>query len=139
MSANDKQVGGDHYRSEYQHWDFVCDMKLHYLLGNATKYVARYKKKNGLQDLEKAKHYIEKAKQKNVKPEFLGTLKSAMLKQFIKFNKITPLAAEVIEEICAGDYGDALYHLDGLIAANQPKEDTTGQENPFGFNPKEDI
>lgn len=29
-----------------------------YLLGNVIKYVSRYKKKNGLEDLEKAKVYL---------------------------------------------------------------------------------
>ena len=31
-----------------------------YLAGNIVKYVSRYKTKNGLEDLYKAKHYIEK-------------------------------------------------------------------------------
>lgn len=30
-----------------------------FLKGNIIKYVVRYKNKNGIQDLEKAKHYIE--------------------------------------------------------------------------------
>ena len=68
MSANDKQVGGEHYKAEYQHWDFVCDTNMHYLLGCATKYLCRYKEKNGLQDLEKAKHYIQKAKEVDLEP-----------------------------------------------------------------------
>lgn len=62
MSANDKQVGGNHYAQggEVQHWDFVTLNGLSYLVGCATKYVARWKKKNGMEDLTKALHYIEK-------------------------------------------------------------------------------
>ncbi len=60
MSANNRQVGGDHYKGTYQHWDFVVETQMHYLLGCATKYVTRHRKKNGKEDLEKAKHYIEK-------------------------------------------------------------------------------
>lgn len=60
MGANDKQVGGDHYQSGYQHWDFVCETQMHYLIACATKYIIRHRKKNGKQDLEKAIHYIEK-------------------------------------------------------------------------------
>lgn len=60
MSANDRQPGGDHYNTPYQHWDFVTDAGLGYLTGCATKYLARFKKKLGVQDLEKADHYIEK-------------------------------------------------------------------------------
>ena len=60
MSVNATQIGGTHYRSSYQHWDFVSDMGLNYLLGCTTKYVTRYKLKNGVQDLRKAVHYAEK-------------------------------------------------------------------------------
>lgn len=74
-SANDRQVGGEHYRksgSEYQHWDFVVDAGLGYLEGCATKYLARHASKNGRQDLEKAAHYVQKmidcADQSRIRP-----------------------------------------------------------------------
>ena len=59
--ANNRQVGGLHYKAQYQHWDFVrlC-LDGRYLEGCLTKYVSRWRKKNGLQDLEKALHYTEK-------------------------------------------------------------------------------
>lgn len=66
MSANDKQVGGTHYKveGEYQHWDVVIRMKWDYLIGNATKYLWRLGKKGGkakaIEDAKKAIHYIEK-------------------------------------------------------------------------------
>lgn len=55
-----KQVGGDHYLAEYQHWDWVFDIAMGYLEACATKYVTRWRKKNGIQDLEKAKSYVLK-------------------------------------------------------------------------------
>jgi hypothetical protein len=55
-----QQHGGDHYQAEYQHWDFVIDTQMGYLPGCATKYVSRWWKKNGLDDLIKARTYIEK-------------------------------------------------------------------------------
>ena len=60
MNANEKQVGGLHYVSSIQHWDYVAANNLDYFQGQITKYVARWKNKNGLQDLEKAKHFLEK-------------------------------------------------------------------------------
>lgn len=63
MNASDYQVGGDHYRSEYQHWDWAIDIRLGYLESAATKYVTRWKGKNGPQDVEKAIHYLTKAKE----------------------------------------------------------------------------
>lgn len=57
---NGHQVGGDHYATALQHWDVVEAFGIGYLEGCATKYVTRYKKKGGLEDLKKAQHYVEK-------------------------------------------------------------------------------
>jgi Protein of unknwon function (DUF3310) len=60
-SANQRQIGGTHYRGgEYQHWDWAVENNLGYLEGQLTKYVSRWRKKNGAQDLEKALHYTDK-------------------------------------------------------------------------------
>lgn len=60
QDPNATQVGGQHYRTQYQHWDFVADLNLNYYLANITKYVARAYKKNGLEDVHKAQHYAAK-------------------------------------------------------------------------------
>jgi len=61
MKANDTQVGGLHYRTGYQHWDFVIEhLENRYLEGQITKYVTRWRRKNGLQDLMKASHFLVK-------------------------------------------------------------------------------
>ena len=66
-NANDRQVGGAHYgKVTYQHWDFVTDVNLHYLVGCASKYVLRHQDKNGMQDLEKCIHYLDKAEERDV-------------------------------------------------------------------------
>jgi hypothetical protein len=63
MTANKTQVGGSHYSGDYQHWDFSVDVGMFGLDYAMTKYVARWKKKNGLQDLMKAHHYAVKMKE----------------------------------------------------------------------------
>lgn len=76
MNANEKQIGGGHYKASDtmqataealgynkppEHWDMVLMRGYNYLQGNASKYLDRYDKKGTpIQDLEKAKHYIEK-------------------------------------------------------------------------------
>lgn len=60
MDVNSRQVDGDHYRSEYQHWDFAADCDLGYFESACTKYVTRWRSKNGVVDLEKAIHYTKK-------------------------------------------------------------------------------
>lgn len=59
-NANSRQVAGNHYNAAYQHWDFVWDMGLGYFPGQVTKYLSRYRKKNGMQDLQKALHFAHK-------------------------------------------------------------------------------
>lgn len=60
MNANTMQVGGTHYVGKYQHWDFAADLRLGYFEGQITKYVSRWRKKNGVQDVEKAMHFLTK-------------------------------------------------------------------------------
>jgi len=60
MAANDKQVAGAHYKSNIQHWDYVLANDLDYFQAQITKYVTRWRKKNGITDLEKAAHFLEK-------------------------------------------------------------------------------
>lgn len=61
MSANDTQCGGDHYKNKpVQPWDFISANNIGYLEGCAIKYLARWKDKGGVQDLLKARHYLDK-------------------------------------------------------------------------------
>jgi len=60
LVANLHQVGGEHYKNPVQHWDWVASNELDYFQGQITKYVARWKKKGGIQDLEKARHFLDK-------------------------------------------------------------------------------
>lgn len=39
--------------------DFIYANNIPYLEGNVIKYISRHKKKNGIEDLKKAIHYIE--------------------------------------------------------------------------------
>jgi len=55
-----KQVGGNHYsKLAIQPVEYITKNKLNYLQGNVIKYITRYKDKNGLQDLQKARHYVD--------------------------------------------------------------------------------
>lgn len=59
-SALDYQVGGNHYQQmAYQPLTFIMERNLKFCEGNIIKYIARYKYKNGLQDLKKAQHYLK--------------------------------------------------------------------------------
>lgn len=54
------QVGGNHYKDlKIQPIEYIHANGLDYFEGNVIKYITRHRKKNGKQDLEKAKHYID--------------------------------------------------------------------------------
>lgn len=54
------QHGGKHYKGmKIQPVEFIHANNIGYMEGNAIKYLCRWQLKNGLEDLEKAKHYIE--------------------------------------------------------------------------------
>ena len=55
-----KQIGGSHYKSFHiQPYEFISKNDLSFFQGNVIKYVCRYKHKNGIEDLEKIKHYCD--------------------------------------------------------------------------------
>jgi hypothetical protein len=61
MTVNERQVGGAHYGGvDFQHWDWAVTNNLGYLEGVLTKYISRWRRKAGRQDLEKAAHYADK-------------------------------------------------------------------------------
>lgn len=61
MNANEQQVGGNHYKEKkIQPWDFITANNMGFLEGNIIKYVSRHKEKHGVEDLKKARHYLDK-------------------------------------------------------------------------------
>ena len=55
-----KQVGGAHYSiMSIQPIEYIAANNMGFCEGNVVKYVSRYKEKNGVEDLEKAKHYLQ--------------------------------------------------------------------------------
>ena len=59
--ANAVQVGGEHYKTkDIQPWDAIHAWGLGFFSGNVVKYVARHREKNGVEDLKKARHYLDK-------------------------------------------------------------------------------
>ena len=60
MKSYKKQVGGNHYKNyKIQPVEFIIKNNIGFVEGNIIKYILRFKEKGGVQDLLKAKHYIE--------------------------------------------------------------------------------
>lgn len=112
---NARQVGGEHYQKMiYQHWDWVCDIDLHYLLACATKYVARWRQKNGVQDLEKAIHYLDKAMERKV-PDRHAYVGSEKYRRF--YSQLPQEEEEITKHIIMGSYAGAQRRIRELIAS----------------------
>ena len=63
-TALDRQVQGDYYKSlKIQPIEFITKNNLSFIQGNIIKYVCRYNKKNGNEDIDKAIHYCELLKE----------------------------------------------------------------------------
>jgi hypothetical protein len=66
MEANDEQIGGRHYVTKsVQPWEAMESWMSEeafkgFIWGNVIKYIARWEDKGGKQDLEKARHYLDK-------------------------------------------------------------------------------
>lgn len=122
-APNQRQVGGDHYAGSYQHWDFVIDYGLPYLEGCATKYLSRWRKKNGLQDLQKAHHYVEKIFSMGLGYQFKPVPVDAA-HTFCEANDLDSATAQVFVMLCCDarsrkGLSHLLLKLDLLIAATE--------------------
>ena len=60
MSALQAQVAGDHYKSlKIQPIEYIHANGIPFAEGCVIKYVSRWRDKGGIDDLEKAKHFLE--------------------------------------------------------------------------------
>ena len=63
-SALDKQVGGSHYKDfKIQPIEFITANNLTFIQASIIKYICRYDKKNGKEDINKIIHYCELLKE----------------------------------------------------------------------------
>ena len=127
-TANEQQVGGDHYFAEYQHWDWAVDIGIGPLEYAATKYLTRWRKKGGVESIQKAGHYMTKVKEcltegRWQNPCVLSTYGAPgyiqaqeYTEQFIKANKIPRFEAAIIRACAEWDDEISIRHAIGLIA-----------------------
>ena len=60
MSALDSQVGGNHYKDmAIQPIEYIHRNGLGFIEGCVVKYVSRWRSKGGIEDLKKARHFLD--------------------------------------------------------------------------------
>lgn len=90
-----------HY-TQYKHEVIELTSKFDFCTGNALKYLLRFDKKGGAEDLRKAKWYLEYALHH---PEVVKCLDPAGAVGLSKTYK-NPLAAEIADAVCCKSEGD---------------------------------
>lgn len=157
MTANERQVGGTHYASTFQHWDFIEHYGVGYLEGCLTKYVTRHHKKNGLEDLLKASHYLDKLielYQQGRRSRMFDGATLDKVEEFIVANNLGVLEGKIcvliFSDYDASDLEEAKSLLVQLIADTKKNFDIKrqtitramlsedGMENPFGYIPDQE-
>lgn len=132
MHVNDIQIGGSHYKgAQVQHWDLVELNGVGYLEGCATKYVQRRKDPTKrIQDLEKAKHYAEKALQlyNDDLRRPRGCVPLRIVKSFCDGFNLSALERTVINLLCnwrtPTDMHAAISGIEDLIAIERGHENS---------------
>ena len=131
-SALDEQVGGDHYKKlGIQPVELIRDINANFFQGNVIKYITRYKDKNGIKDLEKAKHYLELIEElhPNNNGSKITSYEIDKVNDYIYANKIDTDAAKIIRivSLCGNDKIDtAIELIDNLINDYHKVEECCG-------------
>ena len=134
-----KQIDGDHYgdTDSFQHWDWVVSLRIQYLPATASKYICRWRKKNGVVDLDKARSYLQKWMENTdsgTTPFFLGVGSGTVNLQTQKLTtsqELHPyesnLCAKIALACSKADIHEILLDLDKLYPQR------TEQAEPFGY------
>lgn len=125
-----KQVGGTHYETTtgVQHWDLMEEFGVSYLEGVATKYLMRWKRKGGVEDLQKSISYLRKMDGRGTRHR----IPHSILCQFLNDNQVPEVETVAIEHVLSDRYGTAasirfvIGLLDELIADTEAEEEARG-------------
>jgi hypothetical protein len=140
MNANNMQIGGNHYRSGIQHWDLIDAYNVGYLEGCATKYITRWRNKNGVEDLRKALHFVKKlAERRQDAPqveisERIPQVPRQVINEYLAANQLTGDDADIISHLLTWQSTGTLHLVAGRIqqAINGATPDD-GAEASIGY------
>lgn len=104
-----KRIEPDHYKNQgsQPHWERMWDLyREAWFVGNITKYVERYKKKDGIKDLLKARTYLDKLIELEEAQANREPVPSPSLSEG-KINKeVPPLAVDKVGELAVDKVDD---------------------------------
>lgn len=117
----DRQVGGAHYKMGMQPIEFGMMNAWDFAACSVLKYVSRYRRKNGVEDLRKARHFVELRAE--LKHYWFEPKQRTPMSRYILLNKIEGLDAAVLVALeswvlapAPTDLPNMLLAIDELIA-----------------------
>lgn len=118
INALDTQVGGTHYTDmKTQPLDLIVGLGLGFLQGNAIKYLSRYPRKGGVEDLLKARDYCRKAHallDSEPTTECYQTRATRAVDAYCEANGIVGDVREAILNIVLLSWSKAIYSIDKI-------------------------
>lgn len=115
MSELDHQVGGTHYKDmQYQPFQLIERTGVDFFCGNVIKYVSRYKNKNGVEDLQKALHYIKYMDEKGIEQRVAYDWEHEV-ENYCLSNRFSKKVMYAIKFTISGYYDSAIAHVNALI------------------------
>ena len=118
-SAFSQQIGGAHYKlMPFQPIRLIDMLDLDFCQGNVVKYMSRYKLKDGVRDLDKAKHYCQMAMEledRNPPDDALFSEAIDEFWDFVRLNKLDYRVYMILMDTFRRRWRDALCNIDELI------------------------
>lgn len=119
MSANQKQIGGNHYKTTYEHWDLAIFLDMGPMEYASSKHVTRWRKKDGMKDLSKALHYLDKLIEVyeiyDIHRPCLPERVKEEVDKFAAANSLTELESLYIYRLCTFESEAELHDVRGLL------------------------
>ena len=127
MSALDRQVSGTHYKTlAIQPVEFVMVNQMGFCEGNVVKYVTRWREKGGIEDLRKARHYLQFIEESTEYMEMLAQVRSwsyagawwrdrIKAEDYIRANNLDKAEAGVVRHITTWSNSGARHELVSAI------------------------
>ena len=112
MKATSMQVGGAHYKSAYQPIEIICKLQLNFIQGNILKYLSRFTKKNGCEDLEKAYHYSVLGRELN--PLNVATFIKLEVTRYCTKNELPCDFVNFAEQLCNQNWAFVSAYIENL-------------------------
>lgn len=135
-TAFSEQIGGSHYKDmPFQPIKLISMLDLDFFQGNVVKYVSRYKLKDGVRDLEKAKHYCRMAMEmEKSSPRLSMTILQAVFisEGFVTSNGLSKWVADVIVYVYRRKWDEAVRAINALSKEYNHSEGEATRENEDG-------